>query len=89
MPVLLQDKLEGGVRAMMAWDRDRDAALVQYLNERADELSKAVISLPASELRLTKEQFAFKYDVLDGLPLQSLHLRFALIRLLNYKYVFW
>ena len=77
--------LERAVRDMARWRRDADAALVQYLNERADEVGKAAVSLPASELCLTREQFAFKFDLLDAFPLPSLQLRFALIRLLNYK----
>lgn len=83
--VELQGEIEACVRASGVWTRDKDAALVQYLNDKADDVGKPVVSLPASDLRPTREQFAFKYDVLDDIPLQSIHLRFAVIRLLNYK----
>jgi hypothetical protein len=83
----VQMEIEQCVRDAVLWTPDLDAKLVEFVNEWSDDNGRAAADMTAADLRLSAQQLRFKYDVLAEVPVVQLHLRFAVVKLFNYKYV--
>ncbi|OWF52164.1 E3 ubiquitin-protein ligase HECTD4 [Mizuhopecten yessoensis] len=66
------------------WSLDMDTSLVQYINAFCRKLSVAPSRLHPHEVQLTEADLSSgKYSCLQGVPVESVRLRFALLQSLN------
>ncbi|XP_059171920.1 probable E3 ubiquitin-protein ligase HECTD4 isoform X2 [Physella acuta] len=69
---------------MSEWTLEKDAALVMYVNEVCSQLAISSARLHPHEVRLTEAHLTNeKYSCLQGLPVESVRLRFAFLQDLN------
>ncbi|KAK6968629.1 E3 ubiquitin-protein ligase HECTD4 [Biomphalaria glabrata] len=69
---------------MTEWTTEKDAALVMYTNELSAQLSISPARLHPHEIRISEAHLTNeKYSCLQGLPVESIRLRFAFLQDLN------
>ncbi|CAG5121382.1 unnamed protein product, partial [Candidula unifasciata] len=76
--------LTAAAQMMSEWTIETDAALVSYVNEVCCQLAISSARLHPHEVRLTEAHLTNeKYSCLQGIPIESLRLRFAFLQELN------